>query len=279
MNDLTNIVVATSENGVELLCADCAPRVYGDVAGVELEPRYTWENNETDTPNHCGYCATNPVLLEEDLTPDGVVLLRDAIVEQLTTHGYLVWPLDVQYDRWKYELELDAPALVGADGVDFGSDGIDDRDAVLAGYLDTLLWTGRFAWLADGATEPLVEDCVLDSFAGVDDLPKTVVDAARETVHGFLDEVEQYAPLFPNLHHIGPLTMGHDIVLTAGRHGAGFWDEGLGKLGEYLTHAAHVFGGDMGLSGSVVVKDATLPDPLLLGRENMDMSTLAVWSE
>ena len=32
--------------------------------------------------------------------------------------------------------------------------------------------------------------------------------------------------------------IGHDYVLTSGHHGAGFWDRGLGELGDKLTEAA-----------------------------------------
>ena len=37
---------------------------------------------------------------------------------------------------------------------------------------------------------------------------------------------------------------GHDFWLTRGRHGAGFWDRGLGKLGDMLTRNAHAYGSD-----------------------------------
>lgn len=36
--------------------------------------------------------------------------------------------------------------------------------------------------------------------------------------------------------------LGHDFWLTRNRHGVGFWDRGLGKLGETLTKWAHMFG-------------------------------------
>jgi hypothetical protein len=36
---------------------------------------------------------------------------------------------------------------------------------------------------------------------------------------------------------------GHDFWLTRNGHGAGFWDRGLGELGEKLTKAAKTFGG------------------------------------
>lgn len=35
---------------------------------------------------------------------------------------------------------------------------------------------------------------------------------------------------------------GHDFWLTRNRHGSGYWDRGLGEIGEKLTEAAHGFG-------------------------------------
>jgi hypothetical protein len=37
--------------------------------------------------------------------------------------------------------------------------------------------------------------------------------------------------------------LGIDFWLTRNRHGAGFWDRNLGKLGDDLTAAAHSYGG------------------------------------
>ena len=39
-----------------------------------------------------------------------------------------------------------------------------------------------------------------------------------------------------------PAQAGHDFWLTRNRHGAGFWDRGLGERGQRLTDAAHVYG-------------------------------------
>lgn len=36
--------------------------------------------------------------------------------------------------------------------------------------------------------------------------------------------------------------MGHDLWLTQNGHGAGFWDRGLGEVGERLTDAAKAYG-------------------------------------
>jgi hypothetical protein len=35
---------------------------------------------------------------------------------------------------------------------------------------------------------------------------------------------------------------GHDFWLTRNGHGAGFWDRGLGDVGDRLTDAAHAYG-------------------------------------
>ena len=35
---------------------------------------------------------------------------------------------------------------------------------------------------------------------------------------------------------------GHDFWLTRNRHGAGFWDRGLGEIGKELTAMAHPYG-------------------------------------
>lgn len=39
-----------------------------------------------------------------------------------------------------------------------------------------------------------------------------------------------------------PAQIAHDFWLTRNRHGAGFWDRGLGELGDLLTKAAHDWG-------------------------------------
>jgi hypothetical protein len=41
---------------------------------------------------------------------------------------------------------------------------------------------------------------------------------------------------------LSPERAGHDFFLTRNRHGAGFWDEGLGKIGQQLTDIAHPYG-------------------------------------
>ena len=64
----------------------------------------------------------------------------------------------------------------------------------------------------------------------------------NEDLTAFMAEVaviqeSQDWPEFPSDEQIA-----HDFWLTRNRHGAGFWDRGLGDLGELLTDAAHAWG-------------------------------------
>ena len=45
-----------------------------------------------------------------------------------------------------------------------------------------------------------------------------------------------------DLSGIEPEQLGHDLWLTRNRHGAGFWDRGLGEIGYKLTELAHSYG-------------------------------------
>lgn len=36
--------------------------------------------------------------------------------------------------------------------------------------------------------------------------------------------------------------VGHDLYLTRCHHGTGFWDRGLGAIGDQLTELAHAYG-------------------------------------
>jgi hypothetical protein len=63
----------------------------------------------------------------------------------------------------------------------------------------------------------------------------------RQDCADFVDGIES-ADLFAYLLEFDYSQMGHDFWLTRNRHGAGFWDRGLGALGDRLTSAAHAYG-------------------------------------
>jgi len=97
-------------------------------------------------------------------------------------------------------------------------------------YLIAALWTGEFDNrdvydIAPEAIATAIEDCT-----------KFQKENASKLENAYL----LYEP-----HPDAPTaacSAGHDFWLTRNGHGAGFWDRGLGELGEALTKAAHEFG-------------------------------------
>lgn len=47
---------------------------------------------------------------------------------------------------------------------------------------------------------------------------------------------------WPTLGRLDPGAVGHDFLLTRDGHGAGFWDRGLGEIGDALAKAAGAYG-------------------------------------
>jgi len=74
--------------------------------------------------------------------------------------------------------------------------------------------------LSPEALKQIIEDC-----QDFQDTNKSLINACD---YGSQYSKDEYA--------------GHDFWLTRNRHGAGFWDRGLGDLGHKLTEAAHGYG-------------------------------------
>ena len=90
-------------------------------------------------------------------------------------------------------------------------------------YLETALWSST-----DEEGSPLDDQFDIDDFA-----PEAVQQAEKDC-HSFITHND-----------VGDLddgAVGHDFWLTRNHHGAGFWDRGLGALGDRLTKEAHVYG-------------------------------------
>ena len=82
------------------------------------------------------------------------------------------------------------------------------------------------------------EGTALDANYDVDDLAPETVSQMREDIRDFTD-------VHLHLLQASGLTeeqIGHDFWLTRNRHGTGFWDRGLGQVGDQLTKASHVYG-------------------------------------
>ncbi|QQM15371.1 hypothetical protein SEA_POUND_216 [Mycobacterium phage Pound] len=117
-----------------------------------------------------------------------------------------------------------------------------DIDAMVTGYLEAQLWAGLD--YRDEDSEPVHYD---ENYSLEDISPEYV-----EHVRAELSEVVAQHPLavrmYLNAREYDPgqgtvsAHFGHDFYLTREHHGAGFWDRGLGELGEYLTRIADSYG-------------------------------------
>lgn len=91
---------------------------------------------------------------------------------------------------------------------------------ILEGYLDAALFTN--AEMLRGAN--------------INDLSDDARQSANDDVLAFMQEAGNY------LNDIEPEDIGHDLWLTRNGHGAGFWDRGLGDVGDILTNIAQKMG-------------------------------------
>lgn len=106
-------------------------------------------------------------------------------------------------------------------------------DRAVDAYVETALWSSVDD---DGMS--------LDSNYGADDLAPETLATMRADVIAFVEGVEdaQDDEGWPGLVGISPEVVGADFWLTRNRHGAGFWDRGLGAQGDYLTDVSHGYG-------------------------------------
>lgn len=114
-----------------------------------------------------------------------------------------------------YEGEVASPEVMG----------------ILNGYLEAALWTDEEEVGPGNIEDDISSDAKIDAYQ---DVKKFMLQAGD---------------LIDNL---DPSQVGHDLWLTRNGHGAGFWDRGLGDVGEKLSDIArgmgskHMFVGDDG---------------------------------
>jgi len=89
--------------------------------------------------------------------------------------------------------------------------------------------------------------CALWSSTGDDERPLDAVynagDLAPEAYVAMVKDVREFvAANKVLLEGIEEDCVGHDFWLTRNGHGAGFWDRGLGQVGQDLTEACKPFG-------------------------------------
>lgn len=101
-------------------------------------------------------------------------------------------------------------------------------DSAYAEAIKTLLWSESYE-TDDRDDMPFDE-----SYS-----PEDVVDERNE----FLNQVWDFVVSnWDDVKDLDPGDVGHNFVLSRNRHGAGFWDLGLGELGDRLHEACDPYG-------------------------------------
>lgn len=109
-------------------------------------------------------------------------------------------------------------------------------DQFTKGYLECALWSS-----VDDKGEPL------DKKSGVHDFCTAALRLARKDCAAFQRDnacaLDEYCEARAVPHGESAMAYaGHDFWLTRCGHGAGFWDRGLGAVGDALTAAAEAYG-------------------------------------
>lgn len=99
----------------------------------------------------------------------------------------------------------------------------------LSDYIECALWSST-----DFEGEPLDD---LDA-----ELDETARQQMNEDLTAFFAEVDEIRAKYEGEDFPTAEQIAHDFWLTRNRHGAGFWDCGLGDLGRELTEMAHAWG-------------------------------------
>lgn len=120
----------------------------------------------------------------------------------------------------------------------------DFTEDFITGYITAALWADGMPYRADD------DDSEIEQFGGLEHLTmrpdgreRMAVDcrafiAANETDLFLYCDERSYDPSKGSVAEYA----GHDFWLTRQGHGAGFWDRGLGALGDRLANAAKSFG-------------------------------------
>lgn len=105
----------------------------------------------------------------------------------------------------------------------------EDMAEAVNGYVACALWSE-----CDEDGEPL------DGLYFANDIAAGSRALMAEDVVAFVVGCEEHRPdVFAGM---GAVQVGHDFWLTRNHHGAGFWDRGLGEVGQWLTDMAHPYG-------------------------------------
>lgn len=118
-----------------------------------------------------------------------------------------------------------------------------DIDDVVTGYLDAQLWLG-LDWdhMVGDNPQPLDRNYDLDDFT--DEYVAAVRAELVDVIAAHPLAVRMYLAQRTTAARDGSVSahFGQDFYLNREGHGVGFWDRGLGELGDYLSDIAKSYG-------------------------------------
>jgi hypothetical protein len=132
------------------------------------------------------------------------------------------------------------------------SDLIEEIEHVLKGYVEAMLWANAVCDIEGCEDRAAGSDCEhsngaekkfsLSDFSDADQT--SMRDDVEDFVLGNLADFRKYLEEREYDPSQGTVAdyFGHDFALTRNGHGAGFWDRGLGRLGDRLSEASKVYG-------------------------------------
>jgi hypothetical protein len=102
-----------------------------------------------------------------------------------------------------------------------------DRNAVLGNAKIAALWS------TSGPEDADYDN--LDAVFTEEDITGEAEEKLVALIDQFFDKAGDLLDEYPSEAE----QLGHDIIMTTNRHGVGFWDRGLGELGDKLTEICH----------------------------------------
>ncbi|AVD99834.1 hypothetical protein SEA_FLAPPER_91 [Gordonia phage Flapper] len=139
-----------------------------------------------------------------------------------------------------------ATALEAACGPGHAVTYIDRVQSIVRGYIDALLWTQADYSSTDADASE--DTTLMDAGYTADDVDADTRGRITAEVMTIITAHPLAVRMYAAQRHYNAGDgnvwehFGHDFLLTRDGHGAGFWDRGLGDLGDYLTTIAKGYG-------------------------------------
>jgi hypothetical protein len=109
-------------------------------------------------------------------------------------------------------------------------------------YIECALWSSNDQSNEQGG-EPLDRNyCVADIAPATLEQMAQDCSSFQKTFGTLLDSAYGHRAYWRNYDYTPEARAGHDFWLTRNGHGAGFWDRGLGVIGDRLSEAAKSYG-------------------------------------